>query len=117
MFEVKEADDELDEVVRPCQTPDLGSPHHRPGHGRAIRARQPGVWEGWMVTGTRLPGIGGLFVVGGAVAFVVHIVLRSVLTAGVDPIVSTQGELWVPVNTLGALGAALVLLGLPAIFA
>jgi hypothetical protein len=46
-----------------------------------------------------------------------HVVLRSVLTAGVDPAVSAQAGLWVPVNTLGALGAALVLLGLPAVYA
>jgi hypothetical protein len=39
-----------------------------------------------------------------------------VLTAGVDPAVSAQAGLWVPVNALGALGAALVLLGLPAVY-
>jgi len=69
------------------------------------------------VTGTRLSGIGGLLVFVGAVAFVSHVVLRSVLTAGVDPAVSAQAGLWVPVNALGALGAALVLLGLPAVYA
>jgi hypothetical protein len=40
-----------------------------------------------------------------------------VLTAGVDPAVSAKAGLWVPVNALGALGAALVLLGLPAVYA
>jgi hypothetical protein len=70
-----------------------------------------------MVTGTRLSRIGGLLVFVGAVAFVLHVVLRSVLTAGVDPAVSAQAGLWVPVNALGALGAALVLLGLPAVYA
>jgi hypothetical protein len=45
-----------------------------------------------------------------------HVVLRSVLSAGVDPAVSAQAGLWVPVNVLGALGAALVLLGLPALY-
>jgi hypothetical protein len=69
------------------------------------------------VTGTRLSKIGGLLVFVGAVAFVLHVVLRSVLTAGVDPAVSAQAGLWVPVNALGALGAALVLLGLPAVYA
>jgi hypothetical protein len=69
------------------------------------------------VSGTRLSKIGGLLVFVGAVAFVSHVVLRSVLTAGVDPAVSAQAGLWVPVNALGALGAALVLLGLPAIYA
>ncbi|MGH3101816.1 MAG: hypothetical protein ACRDPU_12580, partial [Thermoleophilia bacterium] len=68
--------------------------------------------------GTRLSRIGGLVVFIGAVAFVLHIVVRSLLTAGVvDPAVSVQAGLWVPVNTLGVLGAALVLLGLPAVYA
>lgn len=69
------------------------------------------------MSGTRLFRIGGLLVFVGAVAFVLHVVLRSVLTAGVDPAVSAQAGLWVPVNALGALGAALVLLGLPAVYA
>jgi hypothetical protein len=69
------------------------------------------------VTGTRLSRIGGFLVFVGAVSFVLHVVLRSVLTAGVDPAVSAQAGLWVPVNSLGALGAALVLLGLPAVYA
>jgi hypothetical protein len=88
-----------------------------PGHGRAVRAKQAGVWEVGTVTGARLSGIGGLLVFVGAVAFILHVVLRSVLTAGVDPAVSAQAGLWVPVNALGALSAALVLLGLPAIYA
>ncbi|MDQ3792199.1 MAG: hypothetical protein M3341_06070, partial [Actinomycetota bacterium] len=69
------------------------------------------------MTGTRLSRIGGLLVFVGAVAFVLHVVLRSVLTAGVDPAVSAQAGLWVPVNALGALSAALVLVGLPAVYA
>jgi hypothetical protein len=69
------------------------------------------------VSGTRLSGTGGLLVFVGAVAFVSHVVLRSVLTAGVDPTVSAQSGLWVPLNALGALGAALVLLGLPTVYA
>ena len=69
------------------------------------------------MTGTRLFRIGGLLVFVGAVAFVLHVVLRSVLTAGADPAVSAQAGLWVPVNALGALGAALVLLGLPTVYA
>ena len=63
---------------------------------------------------TRIGGL-GLFV--GALAFVLHVVLRSVISAGVDPALSAKGGLWVPVNALGALGAALVLLGLPAVYA
>jgi hypothetical protein len=69
------------------------------------------------VTGMRLFRIGGLLVFVGAVAFVLHVVLRSVLSAGVDPAVSAQAGLWVPLNALGALSAALVLLGLPAVYA
>jgi hypothetical protein len=69
------------------------------------------------VTGRRFFRIGGLLVIVGALAFVLHVVLRSVLSAGVDPAVSAQGGLWVQVNALGALGAALVLLGLPAVYA
>jgi len=69
------------------------------------------------MTGTRLSRLGGLLVCVSAIAFVLHVVLRSVLTAGVDPAVSAQAGLWVPVNALGAVGAALVLVGLPAIYA
>jgi hypothetical protein len=99
------------------RAPQPGDSHPRPEHGRSLRAQQAGVWEVGMVTGTRLSGIGGLLVFVGAVAFVLHVVLRSVLTAGVDPAVSAQAGLWVPVNALGALGAALVLVGLPAVYA
>jgi hypothetical protein len=109
--------DELEEVVLPLQAPKPGGSYPRPGHGRAVRAKQERVWEVGTVTGTRLSKIGGLLVFVGAVAFVLHVVLRSVLTAGVDPAVSAQAGLWVPVNALGALGAALVLLGLPAVYA
>jgi len=69
------------------------------------------------VTGERLSAIGGLGLFVGAVAFVLYVVLRSVLTAGEDPLVSVRAGLWVPLNALGALGAALVLLGLPAVYA
>jgi hypothetical protein len=85
-----------------------------------LRRRAPqlgGSYPRRTVTDTQLSGIGGLLVFVGAVAFVLHVVLRSVLTAGVDPAVSAQAGLWVPVNALGALGAALVLLGLPAVYA
>jgi hypothetical protein len=81
------------------------------------RAPQPGgSYPRRTVSGTRLFKISGLLVFVGAVAFVLHVVLRSVLTAGVDPAVSAQTGLWVPLNALGALGAALVLLGLPAVY-
>jgi hypothetical protein len=94
----------------------IGS-YPRPGHGRVVHAKQARVWEVGTVSGTRLFRIGGLLVFVGAASFVLHVVLRSVLTAGVDPAVSAQSGLWVPLNALGALGAALVLLGLPAVYA
>lgn len=82
-----------------------------------VNAKQAGGWGIGPVTGARPSRVGGLLIFVGAIAFVVHIVLRSVLTAGVDPAVSARTALWVPVNALGALSAALVLLGLPAIYA
>ena len=88
--------------------------------GRAAGAKQARVWEVGIVSGTRLFRlfrIGGLLLFIGALAFVLHVVLRSVLSAGVDPAVSAKAGLWVPLNALGALGAALVLLGLPAVYA
>ena len=63
---------------------------------------------------SRLSGM-GLWV--GAVTFIVHIGLRSVITAGPDPAAVVREGLWVPINALGLLGAALVLLGLPAMYA
>ena len=53
---------------------------------------------------------------GGAIAYFLHVVMRSMLTAGVDPVDSAQSTLWVPVNALGAVGATLVLLSLPAMY-
>lgn len=58
---------------------------------------------------------GGLLVLVGAIAFIAHIVARSMLTAGVEPAISAQGRFWMPINATGALGAMLVLLGMPAI--
>ncbi len=78
----------------------------------AMRARQVRS----MTAGSRRPSLGGTLLLIGAVAFVAHLVMRSALTAGVDPAVSAQGELWVPVNALGAIGAILVLVGLPGVF-
>jgi hypothetical protein len=100
--------------------PKAGGSYPRSGHSRAAGAKQARVWEVGIVSGTRLFRlfrIGGLLLFVGALAFVLHVVLRSVLSAGVDPAVSAQAGLWVQVNALGALGAALVLLGLPAVYA
>lgn len=69
------------------------------------------------MTASQIGRISGLSLLIGAVAFVVHVVLRSWITAGVDPsVVAIQG-LWVPVNVLGVIGAVLVLLGMPAMYA
>lgn len=53
----------------------------------------------------------------GAIGFIVHIVLRSLVTAGVDAATVAQQGLWVPINLLGVVGAVLVLLGLPVLYA
>lgn len=60
--------------------------------------------------------ISGLGLLIGAIAFMIHIVLRSLVTAGVDPVTFAQHDLWVPINVLGGVGAALVLLGLPVLY-
>lgn len=59
----------------------------------------------------------GMASLAGAMLFAAHIVLRSVITAGLDTYASAQHELWTPVNLLGVAGAVLVLLGLPAMYA
>ena len=61
--------------------------------------------------------ISGYSLVTGALLFIFHIVLRCVITAGVDPTISAKDSLWVPINMLGVVGAILVLLGLPAMYA
>jgi hypothetical protein len=61
--------------------------------------------------------LSGPALAGGAVAFGVHLVARSLLTAGADPVVLYQQGRWGLVNTLGVAGAALVLLGLPGMYA
>ncbi|MEZ4736460.1 MAG: hypothetical protein R3E79_55950 [Caldilineaceae bacterium] len=62
----------------------------------------------------RSSGVGMLI---GGIAFVVHLVLRSLVTAGVDAATVAQQSLWAPINFLGVVGAALVLLGLPVLYA
>jgi hypothetical protein len=62
----------------------------------------------------RITGLGMLI---GAIAFAAHIVLRSLATAGVDPTIFAKQGHWVPINLLGAVGAGLVLLGLPGLYA
>lgn len=71
------------------------------------------------MTNVPLLRISGLVLLVGSVAFIVHIVLQSVITAaaGGDTASFAQERLWVPLTALGVIGAALVLLGLPAIYA
>lgn len=69
------------------------------------------------MTISQLYRISGLGILIGAVAFVVHIVFRSLTTAGLDPPTFAKQGLWVSINALGVVGAALVLLGLPAMYA
>ncbi len=72
-------------------------------------------WNASPGNARRLHLIGGRMIAGGAIAYILHVVMRSMLTAGVDPVDSARAGLWIPVNALGAAGAVLVLLGLPAI--
>ena len=64
----------------------------------------------------RVSGIGLLV---GAATFIVHIVARSAITAaaGGDTATFAKEGLWVTINALGVMGAALVLLGMPAMYA
>jgi hypothetical protein len=69
------------------------------------------------MSSSQLSRVSGLGLLVGSVAFVVHVVLRSLITAGVDPASFAKHGLWVPINALGLIGAVLVLLGLPALYA
>ena len=62
----------------------------------------------------RISGLGMLI---GASAFIVHLVLRSMATAGLDPVTFAQQNSWVPINVLGVVGAALVIVCLPVLYA
>lgn len=65
----------------------------------------------------RVVRMSGFAVAAGSAAFVIHIVLRSLLTAGGETVAVAMTAGWVPVNLLGVVGAALVLVGLPASYA
>src|SRR3990170_8079232 len=69
------------------------------------------------MTSSQLFRISGLGLFVGAIAFVVHVVLRAVITAGPAPATVAKQSSWVPISALGLMGAALVLLGLPAMYA
>ncbi len=69
------------------------------------------------MTSSRLLRISGFSLQAGAVAFMLHVVLRSVITAGPDAAAFAKHGAWVPVQVLGVVGAVLVLLGLPGTYA
>lgn len=68
-------------------------------------------------TTARIFRVSGLFLLVGAVVFGIHLVARSLVTAGADPVALAKGGLWAPISGLGVLGAVLVLLGLPGMYA
>jgi hypothetical protein len=65
----------------------------------------------------RLYRISGLGLAIGAALFIVHVIARSMVTAGLEPSASAMQSLWIPINALGVVGAMLVSLGLPALYA
>jgi hypothetical protein len=65
----------------------------------------------------RLYRISGLGLAVGAALFIVHVIARSMVTAGLEPGASAMQSLWIPINALGVVGAMLVSLGLPAMYA
>ena len=75
-----------------------------------------GAYTKWMAGSLRSQ-LGGLGLLVGAATFVVHVLLRSLATAGVEPEVFALRGSWIPINALGVLGAILVLLGLPGLYA
>ncbi|MFN8445877.1 MAG: hypothetical protein U0175_34115 [Caldilineaceae bacterium] len=60
--------------------------------------------------------INGRSILLGAILFTVHIVLRSLVTAGLDPATFALQSSWIQINAVGVIGAALVLLGLPVLY-
>src|ERR687884_721601 len=60
--------------------------------------------------------LGGLSMVIGAVLAFVSTLLTAVLFVGQDPTPYANGPLFVPVNLLGALGAAFLLFGVPLLY-
>jgi hypothetical protein len=69
------------------------------------------------MTSSQIFRISGVSLLAGALAFIVHLVARSVISAGQDPVIYAQESIWTAVNLVGVFGAALLLLGLPALYA
>lgn len=68
------------------------------------------------MTDSQIFRLSGFVLLTGALVFILHVALRSVITAGPDP-ATAEDSLWVPINMLGVGGAILVLVGLPAMYA
>lgn len=69
------------------------------------------------MTDSQIFRLSGFVLLTGALVFILHVALRSVIAAGPDPATFAKDSLWVPINMLGVGGAILVLLGLPAMYA
>lgn len=69
------------------------------------------------MTNSQILRISGLSLLAGTFIFILHIVLRSIVTAGLAPASFANEGAWVPINTLGVIGSILVLLGLPGMYA
>jgi hypothetical protein len=69
--------------------------------------------------GPLLQRLSGFGLMTGAVGFTIHLVARSVLTAGTSGDMATFAthNLWIPINALGAASAALIILGLSGLYA
>jgi hypothetical protein len=63
--------------------------------------------------------LSGSALVTGAIAFIAHLVARSILTAaaGGNTAIFATNSLWVPFNAIGAIGAVLVIFGLSGLYA
>lgn len=68
------------------------------------------------MTDSQIFRLSGFVLLTGALVFILHVALRSVITSGPDP-ATAEDSLWVPINMLGVGGAILVLVGLPAMYA
>jgi hypothetical protein len=63
--------------------------------------------------------LSGFALVSGAIGFIVHLVARSILTAAAGGSTASfaTSSAWVPINAIGAIGAALVIFGLSGLYA
>ena len=69
------------------------------------------------MTRMQLSRISGLGMIAGCAVFIAYVILRSFVTAGVDATVYATQGIWGAINALGVMGATLVLLCLPEMYA